>query len=124
MAWCVVVFPSLAVSGSIALFNARDESSKDDPLGARLWIWQGIIVALAVVSLACAWMTRFCDPGIVVPSDADDEASARVDRLDEAIREKVAGRRPGDDEDKAATYDERLRACVEEAVRELSLIHI
>ena len=120
VAWCVVVFPSLAVSGSIALFNARDESSEDDPLGARLWIWQGIIVALAVVSLACAWMTRFCDPGIVVPSDADDEASARVDRLDEAIREKMAGRRPGDDQDKAAktTYEERLRACVEEAVRE------
>ena len=81
---------------------------------------QGIIVALAVVSLACAWMTRFCDPGIVVPSDADDEASARVDRLDEAIREKMADDGPGDDEDKAAktTYEERLRACVEEAVRE------
>ena len=93
---------------------------QDDPLSARLWIWQGIIVALAVVSLACAWMTRFCDPGIVVPSDADDEASARVDRLDEAIREKIAGRRPGG---RRQTKRRRrrageLRACVEEAVRE------
>ena len=123
VAWCVVVVPSLAVSGTIAVF-ARDDGDARDPLGVghRRLVWQGCVVALAVVSLACAWATRACDPGIVVPSDADDEASACVDRLDEAVRAKE---RREDDAKLATTtgtttttYEERLRACVEEAVRE------
>jgi palmitoyltransferase ZDHHC9/14/18 len=54
-----------------------------------------------------------------VPSDADDEASACVDRLDEAVRAKE--RREDDAKPSTTTgttYEERLRACVEEAVRE------
>lgn len=87
-----------------------------DSIGAKRAVTQGVIVALAVIGLACAWATRAGDPGVVTPSAEDDAAARVVERLDETIAREVE--KETNAVNAVESYTERLRACIRRAVSE------
>ena len=133
-AWCVATIASLASSASVVTWMAHHDDDDDGTSTHRRGRWyegdlgsigaiQGATCACAIVAIGLMYVMHVSDPGVVIPSERDDDASVVVRRLDDAIARAMevktaatttttTGVENEESPENAMSYVARLEACV------------